>query len=220
MIEKIRVSLWDIFTFFLSGLIIGVWGAAYFVLTNKITLHTFVQMLSSVSTAVFLFFAPLVLTAIGMLYEPIANYFDKLTNFVWSKLFTKIRKSSKEKVKQEDLLRELIENEYLGEIGQRKLDTYHLCKEYVETKQLSTTFMVYLSRYGFYRNAFFISFVSAVLSLCHIGINFIGIVTTVLFLVLAIAMKCRAQDFFSYMAPTIYRCFLIDKALTNKKSTP
>ena len=38
MIEKVRVSLWDIFTFFLSGLILALWGVAYFVLTGMITL--------------------------------------------------------------------------------------------------------------------------------------------------------------------------------------
>ena len=52
MIEKVRVSLWDIFTFFISGLILALWGVAYFVLTNRITLSAFVQELSAIPASV------------------------------------------------------------------------------------------------------------------------------------------------------------------------
>jgi hypothetical protein len=210
MIEKVRVSLWDIFTFFLSGLILAMWGAAYLVLTNKVTLSAFIQELSSVPASVSLFLAPLALTAIGMLYEPIANDFDKLINTFWFKIFPEKKKHKDE----ENALKELIRTRYLGGLGQDISNPYHLCKEYVETKQLSTTFMVFLSRYGFYRNSSFLAVISAVLSSYHLGINLVGIEITFLFFVLAIILKCRAQDFYSYLAPCVYRCYLIDKALS------
>lgn len=214
MIEKVRVSLWDIFTFFLSGLILALWGVAYLVSTNKISLSVFIQELSAVPAAVSLFLAPLALTAIGMLYEPIANYFDKLTNLFWFKIFPEKKKHKDE----ENALKELIRTKYLGGLGQDISNPYHLCKEYVETKQLSTTFMVFLSRYGFYRNASFLAVASAVLSLYHMGVNLAGIGIAVLFLGLAAVMKRRAEDFYSYLAPCVYRCYLIDKALTEKSN--
>ena len=212
MIEKIRVSLWDIFTFFISGLILAMWGVAYLIITDHITLAVFISELSIVSATVSLFLAPLALTAVGMLYEPIANYFDKALNIFWFKVF-----SEKKKHKEEELvLKDLIRDRYLGDLGQKIPNPYHLCKEYVETKQLSTTFMVFLSRYGFYRNASFLAVVSAATSVYHIGANFQGILVALFFLGIAIVMKHRAEDFYSYLAPCIYRCYLIDKALSGK----
>jgi len=152
------------------------------------------------------------LTAIGMLYEPIANYFDKLINLFWFKIFPEKKKHKDE----ENALKELIRSRYLGGLGQDISNPYHLCKEYVETKQLSTTFMVFLSRYGFYRNASFLALASTALSLYHLGFNLAGIGFAVLFLGLAAVMKRRAEDFYSYLAPCVYRCYLIDKDLTEK----
>lgn len=212
MIEKVRVSLWDIFTFFLSGLILALWGVTYLILINKITLSVFFQDLSAVPAAILLFLAPLALTAIGMLYEPFANYFDKLINLFWFKIFPEKKKHKDEEI----ALKGLILSRYLGGLGPDISNPYHLCKEYVETKQLSTTFMVFLSRYGFYRNASFLAAASTALSLYHLGFNLAGIGVSALFLCLAAIMKLRAEDFYSYLAPCIYRCYLIDKALTER----
>lgn len=214
MIEKVRVSLWDIFTFFLSGLILALWCVVYLILTDIITVSVFVQKLSVLPTAISLFLAPLALTAIGMLYEPIANYFDKLINYFWFNIFP-VKKKHKD---EENKLKELIRSRYLGGLGQDIENPYHLCKEYVETKQLSTTFMVFLSRYGFYRNASFLALASAALSLYHLGISATGIGVSVLFLGLAAIMKSRAEDFYSYLAPCVYRCYLIDKALPERNN--
>jgi len=212
MIEKVRVSLWDIFTFFLSGLILVMWSVAYLVIANQVTLPLFIQELSAVPASVSLFLVPLALTAAGMLYEPIANYFDKLVNVFWFKAFP-----AKKKHKEEELtLKELIRKRYLGDLAEDIANPYHLCKEYVETKQLSTTFMVFLSRYGFYRNASFLAVVSAAASIYHLGASFQGFMVTVFFLGIAITMKHRAEDFYSYLAPCVYRCYLIDKALSGK----
>lgn len=212
MIEKVRVSLWDIFTFFLSGLILAMWGVLYLSFSTQITLHIFFKELSTIPASISLFLIPLALTAIGMLFEPIANYFDKFINLFWFKLFP-----AKTKHKEEEIaLKELIRARYLGDLTNDISNPYHLCKEYVITNQLSTTFMIFLSRYGFYRNISFLAAVTAVMSAYHLGFNYQGIGATALFLFVGIIMKRRAEDFYSYLAPCVYRCYLIDKALNNE----
>jgi len=212
MIEKVRVSPWDIFTFFLSGLILTLSGVAYIVFSSKLSLSDFIRGLSALPAAVSLFLAPLALTAIGMLYEPIANYFDKFVNLFWFKIFPEKRKHKEE----ENKLKEIILAKYLGDLSQEIANPYQLCKDYIEAKQLSATFMVFLSRYGFYRNASFLAVASAALSLYHMSFSLKGFGVAVLFLGLAVVMKRRAEDFYSYLAPCVYRCYLIDKALSVK----
>jgi len=211
MIEKVKISLWDIFTFFLSGLILALWFISYLILSNQTTLNLFFQELSKVPASISLFLIPLSLTAIGMMFEPIANYFDKVINLFWFKFFPK-----KQKHKEEEIaLKELIRKKYLGNVASDIENPYHLCKEYVLTKQLSSTFMVFLSRYGFYRNVSFLSLISAGVSIYHLGVTIKGGIVITIFIIIAAIMKQRAEDFYSYLAPCVYRCYLVDKALTD-----
>lgn len=209
MFEKIRVSLWDIFTFFLSGLVIAMWVLAALIAFQKISITGLLKVISDFPASISLFLAPISLMVIGLLFEPFANYFDKIINIFWYKFFS-IKKSLKD---EEERMSKLIKNKYLGGIAEEIDNPYQICKEYVETKQLSTTYMVFLSRFGFYRNAFLLSFISAIFSLiCFF--DWKGGLLSFAFIVVAFVMKRRSQDFYSYLAPSIYHCFLIDKALS------
>ena len=209
MIEKVRVSLWDIFTFFLTGLLLTLWLVGYLWLSGRVTSTEMVTVISALPASVTLFLAPLTLTAIGMVYEPPANYFDKLVNPFWFKVFPRKERHENE----EKALQKLIKEKYLGNIGESISNPYHLCKEYVETKQLSTTFMVFLSRYGFYRNIAFLAILSIPLVWLEMTPWWVEFVATAFLLFIYIVLKLRAEDFYSYMAPCVYRCYLIDKAL-------
>src|SRR5258708_3343624 len=111
MIEKIRVSLWDILTFFLSGLVFACWALSYALLTKAIRGQNVIEYVVKLPNSVILFVGPLLLAALGLLLEPIANYFDKtVTNLFWFKLFP--RDEGREK--EEHALREIIRATYLG----------------------------------------------------------------------------------------------------------
>ena len=96
----------------------------------------------------------------------------------WFKMFPKKKKHRDE----ENALSELIRTKYLGGLGQDISNPYHLCKEYVETKQLEhNVHKCSCPVTVVYRNASFLAVASAVLSLCHMGINLAGIGIAVLF---------------------------------------
>jgi hypothetical protein len=208
MVEKIRVSLWDIFSFFLTGFLAATLVAILLVIYGPLTPKELLDGLSALPAAITIVAAPLALTLLGMIIEPFANYFDR---YALKFIFAWMSKPKDKHVKEEELLAEEIRSKYLGSLSGKVSNPYALCKEYVETKQLSTTFMVFLSRYGFYRNCAFLAVVSGVAVLTLDRSWFIGSVSLVVCLAAAAVFKRRAEDFYSYMAPAVYRAFLIDK---------
>ena len=212
MIEKIRISLWDIFTFSFSGFLVAALVTGHTLVFKIITLADVKDFLIGLPVTTSLFVIPFGLTLVGLLLEPVANYFDKyILHPLWVKA---IAEKDKHKTEEKVLEKEIREN-FLGKLNGKIENPYPICKEYVETKQLSTTFMVFLSRYGFYRNVSFLFFVSGVTDLFISSSWGIGVGILIIWWILAWTAKKRAQDFYSYLAPTVYRCFLIDKAFDN-----
>jgi hypothetical protein len=210
MIEKVRVSLWDIFTFFMTGLLVSSTAAVFVVSAALLTTAELLSGLSTVPASITLVTAPLGFTLIGMLIEPVANYFDRY--FLKYALGWATTPNSRARNAEENLLREEIRARYLGHLGAKIDNPYQFCKDYVEYKQLSTTFMVFLARYGFYRNCAFTSisvgFAAALVSTTAFGV----ISALIISLIAAIIFRRRAEEFYSYLAPAVYRAFLIDKA--------
>ncbi|CAM4232686.1 hypothetical protein [Stenotrophomonas indicatrix] len=208
MVEKIRVSLWDIFSFFLTGLLATFVLAAMFVAYGDVTLKELFDAISTFPASVTLVGAPLAFTLFGMVIEPFSNYFDSYIsrfNLGW------ISRPKKKHSEEEAVLREEIRFAYMGSLNGKIENPFSICKEYVETKQLSTTFMVYLSRYGFYRNCAFISVASGICSFFFASTWCSATLGLLCGLLVAAVFKRRAGDFYSLMAPAVYRAFLIDK---------
>lgn len=157
MFEKIRISLWDIFTFFLTGFFIFLIFSVFIVFTENISFKDYISFTKELPATIIVFVAPLLFTLLGMLIEPLANYTDKyIFKYI---LWWTVNKDKKMK-NTENTLKQHIIAHYLGSLKNTIEEPFYICKEYVETNQLSTTFMVFLSRYGFYRNISFIIFIS------------------------------------------------------------
>ena len=208
MIEKIRLSLWDILTFFLSGFLFVIIATFYAAVLKDFSLEKVINFVFKIPASISLFLLPLAFTLIGMLIEPLANYFDKLIS---DPIFKKLIGEKKKHKGREKVIEDFIKTKCLGELNSKIDNPFAICKEYVETKQLSTTFMVFLSRYGFYRNASFLCILSIILTLVSYGFNYTSVIISTIQLMLVIAFKKRSEDFYSYQAPSIYYAFLIDK---------
>lgn len=215
MIEKVRFTLWDIFSFFLTGFLIACIYSLAFVVFGDYELNHIVTFLKELPSSVLLVVAPLLFTLIGMLIEPLANYFDK---YITKYLLWWVQSQKDVTEGEENILKDEIKISYLGSLNGKIDNPYHFCKEYVETKQLSTTFMVFLSRHGFYRNCSFISFVTGTLLAVYFWDFLQSTIAIILAYFFAAVFKKRSDDFFSYMAPAIYRAFLIDKLDYVKKN--
>ena len=208
MVEKIRISLWDIFSFFLTGLLATLVLVAFSVAYGSLTLKELFSGISILPTTITLVAAPLFFTLFGMVIEPFANYFDR---YVLKYVLGWASRPKEKHSQEETLLKEEIRSKYMGSLNGKIENPYAICKEYVETKQLSTTLMVYLSRYGFYRNCAFISFVSGISALFLASTWHGGALVFLSGIGASAIFKRRAEDFYSYMAPAVYRAFLIDK---------
>ncbi len=208
MVEKIRVSLWDIFSFFLTGLLLALVMTFFLMAHDVLSASALLDGLSKFPTAITIVIAPLTFTLFGMIIEPFPNYFDK---YILKHTHRWTSKPKEKHTHEEEILKDEIRENYMGSLNGKITNPYAICKEYVETKQLSTTFMVYLSRYGFYRNCAFISVASGI-SAQFLPITWWdGILVLICSLIAASVFKRRAEDFYGYMAPTVYRAFLIDK---------
>ena len=208
--EKIKVSLWDIFTFFLSGFVLFLLIISLCHHYGYISFFVVIQFLKDASAGFYLLLVPFGFTAIGMLLEPFSNYFDR---YLLGPMYNVFHKSRRGSSKDDEEIVKVIKENYLGLLSGKINNPYHLCKEYVEAKQLSSTFMVYLSRFGFYRNAALLSFVLFIVSSFDTYNCFSGISISLMFLSFSAMyiFKRRSAEFYSYQAPAIYSAFLIDK---------
>lgn len=207
MIEKIRVSLWDIFTFFMTGVFFIISSLIFLGVTKRLPeLKVVFDFLIKLPATYIVVVMPIVLILTGLLIEPLANFFDR---YIGKYLFFWLRVNDSKRKPNESVMRKYIEENCLGDLSKRIENPFVLCKEYVETKQLSTTFMVFLARYGFYRNCSFIVF--------SIGLfYFIDVFDCTAFVFLVMSyffgalFKKRADEFYSYQATAVYSAFLID----------
>lgn len=207
MFEKIRISLWDIFTFFMTGVFFIISSLLFLRVTKRLPeLKVFFDDLIKLLATYIVVVIPIVLILFGLLIEPLANFFDRYLGkylFFWLKVDSSKRKNN------EKIMEGYIKENCLGDLNKCIENPFGLCKEYVETKQLSTTFMVFLARYGFYRNCSFITIFTGFFYFMDIYdcAAFIWLVVSYL---AAALLKKRADEFYSYQATAVYSAFLID----------
>jgi len=209
MIEKIRISLWDVFTFFLTGLLAATTFLFLMIFSGGTSFREVAAISLKSPSWMVLVVGPVMLTLGGMLLEPVANYADRyVLKYVlgWA-----TRVNSPGLKREEGILEREIKNNYLGRIGGEIDNPYHICKDYVEHKQLSSTFMVFLSRYGFYRNCSFITICAGVAYFFLSDSIVVGSIFLLSAIIVSIVFRRRAQEFYSYQAPSVYRAYLIDK---------
>lgn len=207
MIEKIRISLWDIFTFFMTGVFFVISSVFFLRVTKRLSdFNELLYDLIKLPTTFIIIVIPIVLILLELFIEPLANFFDRyLSKYIFFWLRTD---NSKRKI-NEDIMKEYIIENCLGDLNKRIENPFFLCKEYVETKQLSTTFMVFLARYGFYRNCSFIVISTGFLYFLDIH-NYAAFLWLIIGYLAGALLKKRADEFYSYQANTIYSAFLID----------
>ncbi len=214
MIEKIQISLWDLFTFFLSGFLLFAFVVGHLVIFSNLSMQGIWNALLQVPASVSLFVFPMGFLLFGILLEPLANYFDRLVNYFWLKVFPE-----DELQREQESLVSIIKEKHLPSFGIVTDNPYHFCKDFVEAQKVSSTYMVFMSRFGFYRNVAFLSFVSAIVDLFFISNILAAISISFLWLFLWAIYRKRSADFYGYLAPSIYRNFIIAMSISDKDET-
>lgn len=216
MIEKIRISLWDVFTFFMTGVFAVIAILLFFKMNGSIPkIGSIFEILIKIPATYIVVVMPILLILLGLLIEPLANFFDRYFGkyvFFWIK--TKNKQQKPDEVKVEEYIKE----KCLGDLNMKIEKPFSLCKEFVETKQLSTTFMVFLARYGFYRNCSFIVMSTGIFAFMEAN-GCAAVTWLIVSYFFSGLLKKRADEFYSYQATAVYNAFLIETLNWPSKST-
>lgn len=232
MIENFKFTLWDIYVFFLTGFVVSFTAIIFCLISDPSILPTHFNEIEKISSGQLFLFCPLLFVSIGLLLEPISNISFKIID----KCFDGVRSLSKciefkkcyfvsqffkilnheigfDPMNYSKKMENEIKQNHLGALSGKIENPYQFCKVYIQDKDLSKEFMVFLARFGFYRNISFTFLALAAVSFFHFQ-NSMGVV-------FAIAMSClykfRSNQFYSYLAPTVFTTYFIHKALDQKE---
>ncbi|WP_415892064.1 hypothetical protein ACMXYN_12255 [Neptuniibacter sp. PT8_73] len=166
MVENIKLSIWDVYTNFLVGLLVLIISSLFIYLSSFFDAHReSLQVIYgnlSLGTAVLL---PFVLMLVGSIIDPFSNMYctflkkiSKYSFFAWLRVRehrdTTILKESAKKMISSNI-------EFKTDSDNRDTpNPYRICKAYVEQKGHTYNMQVFLARMGFYRNCSMIFLIS------------------------------------------------------------
>lgn len=207
MLDKFKISLWDLFTFFISGAIVLILFKFYG-LSSPIAFEFGNSELISGT-----FYSILTYT-VGILFEPIANFlFNQLVKiYEWKNIFKKLKRL---KVERDEVYFPKIKQIVVEKYGfsDEKTDFYQIARTYIVKKNIDNSYMIFLSRFGFYRNLSIICFLNVILFPLFKHGDFTTIQLTLISLglfILHIILYARGREFFFYTGNEIYRNFILD----------
>lgn len=200
MIQKIKIELWDIFIYFVTGVLIII--NLHFIDSDIIRegSETILGLqFPSFIVTVILIIIPVI---IGYLFEPFANIFEK--GFRRSKWFKGIRVWQASINKQQFEIKSKIPD------LKDEDNIYHYCKNYISQKDISTSSMSFLSKFGFYRNIAFLFFLNSIYFIRYTcTVSWLFIFATLLSFVLSQFYLKRSLEFYCHLTQTVFQNFLI-----------
>jgi hypothetical protein len=211
MIEKIRISLWDLFAYFLSGVLVLFSGVAHFVALAKIRWGDLVSI-EKVPTPVLFFVAFVGPPLVGMLAEPVANIIDDGVEWLHRRIMRLLGRQREIDERLEKLHKDLgdvIRREHMPATLAHIIDPYQWCKDYLVQYDKPTPYMAFLGKFGFYRNAAVITVANAVILPLVYGLTIRTSLTALGLLILSLFLYVRSLRFSEHLVRAIYQHYLI-----------
>lgn len=210
MVESIKFSLWEMFTYFLIGLQALVLALIYVIVfyqDMKLDVFSNIDTVQNNFATYAMFTLPFVLLLIGMLIEPLANKVAKVMDTI-RYLKPKSRRQTNTLEKEIRLINSEIPSQ---------LKLFRYCKAVVEQNSLSANLNVFLARFGFYRSTSFLFLVLAIAVMLTAPICSLFQIITITSIVFSIFFHKRAQDFLGHMEYEVYFCYLAYKTESKVK---
>ena len=208
MIEKFKISVWDLLTFFVSGLLIII-TIKYYKIDVKIDFDFPISNTDIIKETVYLILA----YTIGIIFEPISNFlFAKLINiYEWKISFKKLKRltDERDKVYYPEVVK--IGQEKFGFID-TKTDYYQVARTYLVQKNVETLYMTFLAKFGFYRNLSILLFINSFLFPIYKHSDFSitqTVLTTATIFTLHLFSYIRGREFYLYTGNEIFRNFIM-----------
>ena len=201
--EKIKLSLWDTFAFVASSSVLHIVliSNEYFIVNTDLNnVETFFSLAKDniLGTAIIIIIYFLLS---GMIFDLVANQiFDWLY-----KIFKQKKYFDQDEMNQMD---KFIKKHILEQTGfEIKGNPYHFVKDYLTIKGTNSLFLVFLSKFGFYRSCTVIFIGVAVR---NVFINSCqGYLSIIVYGAVAILSYKRARQFYDYQGPTLFRTYIM-----------
>tara|TARA_R100000656_G_scaffold58224_1_gene45463 strand:- start:3969 stop:4610 length:642 start_codon:yes stop_codon:yes gene_type:complete len=194
MIEKGKLSFWDVGTYLMIGFLSSVCAVAYLFWGRSFDFSVYIELLKSIS-GVLIVILPIWFLLLGMFVEPIANIACK---WLEKAPLLKPRKSHH----QESVVRLI--SKLLPDEDIRKDNPYRFCKSVVELKCPNSNHEVFLARFGFYRSLGFIFFLSTFMSFIVLGFGCGSTFVAFVCAILGVVFLKRSQIFLNHMSDAVY----------------
>lgn len=197
MVDKAKLGFWELFTYFLIGLLIAISVLTYVVLLNEVEWKTIAKILKE-ANAVLLLLIPLLALILGMLFEPISNYSLKF--------FEGLKILKQRESRSVSSLMPIIQKYLPADLGEKQRFRY--CKAVVEQNYPNSNISVFLARFGFYRSVGILSLIHFPLTLMLIDIDCLSLLYSISFAFLSFIFIKRAQFFKGHLEYEVFFNYL------------
>ena len=149
---------------------------------------------------------------IGIIFEPISLFFRVLLKiYEWKPVFKTLVTLSKE---QHEIYYPKVKQIIIDKYGLTDIrtDYYQVAKTYLAQENIETSYMVFLSRFGFYRNLSILLFINLfIFPFVKGGKYLFWEVTSILSVIFIfhILLYRRGREFYLYTGNEIYRNFIL-----------
>ncbi|WP_027138816.1 hypothetical protein [Gaetbulibacter saemankumensis] len=207
MLDKIKLSIWDILTFFTTGTILIGNILLYF---PELFSHE-LEKLSLIKSDVILLVVFIIISyLVGILFEPICNKFFWLINKI-------IEPKSIKSLQQESNLLEATVKSMIEEKFNFKnapLDYFQIARLNAIQNGKPNNFMAFLTKYGFYRSITIILLINAITlniyKIYHCDYNLLVFFYTIALLIVFYLCFVRAKEFYFYSGNEIFRNYILN----------
>lgn len=197
MIDKAKLGFWELFTYFLIGLLITVFITVYAIQFDYVSWAKLVKSIKG-SGAVGIVVFPILLLVLGLIFEPFSNYSLTLIE----KLPFLGRRESRGVAALEPFLTKYISEDLVN------IQRFRYCKAVVEQNFPNSNVSVFLARFGFYRSLGILMLILFPITLAMIDITPCAALISSIYLLLSLIFIKRAQSFKGHMEYEVFFNFI------------
>jgi hypothetical protein len=188
LIDKAKLGFWELFTYFLIGLLITVFITVYSIYFDYVSWADVVKSTKDSGAAGVIFF-PVLFLILGLVFEPFSNLVLDLIECV---PYLGRRES-----RGVAALYPIVDEHLPTGLGARQRFRY--CKSVVEQNFPNSNISVFLARFGFYRSLGVLMLLLFPITLFLIDITSCSALTSSIYLILSLTFIKRAQSFKGHM---------------------
>ncbi len=198
MIRKFNLSLWDLYTTFLSGILALIFVAAHVLVLNGFKVSNELLNLDARFVSLLLISIP-IMFLVGMMVDALAIFVEDMD-------LKKVIPHMHEEANR-GKLENYVSKKYIQK--ENPIDPYFMCKDYLEQQQLETPVMAFLGKFGFYRAAAFVFFLNAFITLYIYGIQYGTLLISALLFVVGSILMTRSAAFYRHTGRAVFTNYIV-----------